>query len=156
MEHMVKSRMEWVMDKGNYLYKGQCGFRPGRGTTEALVRLENEIQSGFASKKKVLAVFLDMSRAFDRVWWPAVVAKLKKGGIEGKMLRWVANFLQEIKMTVKINGSLSNDRNLPLGTLQGSVLSPLLFLAMVNDLGLEVKKCKVSFYADDTTIYFAH
>ena len=64
----MKSRMEWVMDQGNYLYKGQSGFRPGRGTTEALVRLENEIHSGFASKKKVLVVFLDMSRAFDRVW----------------------------------------------------------------------------------------
>jgi Reverse transcriptase (RNA-dependent DNA polymerase) len=71
MEHTVKTRMEWVLDRSNFLYKGQYGFRPGRSTTEALVRLENEIQCALANKKKTLAVFLDMSRVFYRVWWPA-------------------------------------------------------------------------------------
>ena len=72
--------------------QGQCGFHPGRSTTETLVRLENEIQCSFANKKKMLAVFLDMSRTFDRVWWPASIFKLKNGGISGNMLNWTADF----------------------------------------------------------------
>jgi retron-type reverse transcriptase len=89
---------------------------------------------------------------------PGVVArilKLEKGGISGNMFNWAADFLQEVG-TVKVNGTRSESTKSPLGTPQGSVISPLLFLCMMNDLHTEIKRLKVSLFADDTTIHFSH
>ena len=54
-----------------------------------------DIENGYQdpTKKKTLAVFFDLTKAFDRVWKKGLLLKVMKMGIRGKMLNWIKNFL---------------------------------------------------------------
>ena len=48
--------------------KNQFGFRPGDSTTNQLIGLVDEIHQAFDSTKSLCTIFLDISKAFDKVW----------------------------------------------------------------------------------------
>ena len=100
---------------------------------------------------EVRSVYLDMSKAFDKVWHEGLVFKLKQNGVDGNLLSLIQNYLTNRKQRVIINGTSSDWGQIEAGVPQGSVLGPLLFLVYINDLedGL---KSSVNFFADDTSI----
>ena len=98
-------------------------------------------------------IFLDISKAFDRVWHQALLYKLKKNGISGNLLRWIENYLNNRKQRVLINNQNSSWGEIGAGVPQGSVLGPLFFLVFINDLSDSVIHNKVNFFAEDTCIY---
>ena len=102
--------------------------------------------------KEVRAIFLDISKAFDKVWHPGLVQKLKQNGISDNMLQILENFLSDRYQRVTINGKVSSWRIIKAGVPQGSVLGPLLFLIYINDL-IEGMKCDARIFADDTSIF---
>ena len=67
----------------NLITKKQCGFRPGDSTTNQLIGLVNEIHHAFDSNKslEVSAIFLDISKAFDKVWHDGQIFKTRQNGI---------------------------------------------------------------------------
>ena len=67
----------------------QSGFRPGDSTTNQLLYLVDEIHQAFDSIEclEVRAVFLDISKAFDKVWHDGLIFKLKQNGISGILLK---------------------------------------------------------------------
>ena len=81
--------------------------------------------------------------------------KLKKLGISGKLLKFLESFLSNRTMQVRIGSVLSSIRKLINGVPQGSVLSPLLFLIMINDLIVTDPKVKSAIFADDSTFWAA-
>ena len=137
----------------NLITKNQSGFRPGDSVTNQLLSLVNEIHKAFDDKNclEVRSVYLDMSKAFDKVWHEGLVFKLKQNGVDGKLLSLIQNYLTNRKQRVIINGTSSDWGQIEAGVPQGSVLGPLLFLVYINDLedGL---KSSVIFFADDTSI----
>ena len=97
-------------------------------------------------------IFLDISKAFDRVWHDGLIFKLKAHGISGSLLLLLEDFLRERFQRVVLNGQASDWLEILAGVPQGSILGPLFFLIFINDLpnGLE---SKVKIFADDTSLF---
>jgi hypothetical protein len=103
--------------------------------------------------KDIRVVFLDISKAFDRVWHMGLLHKLRKHGIKGRLLSWFMNYLKDRQQRVIINGVASSWGNIEAGVPQGSVLGPLLFLVFINDITNVVTNCKIRLFADDTCLF---
>ena len=153
-EKIVFGQLYSYLSGNGLLTKNQSGFRPGDSTTNQLLYLVNEIHEAFDNPKclEVRAVFLDISKAFDKVWHKGLIFKLKQNGISGKLLKFFEDCLYNRKHRVIINGSFSELADINSGVPQGSVLGPLLFLVYINDLEKNIKS-KVKFFADDTMLY---
>ena len=98
-------------------------------------------------------VFLDISKAFDRVWHKGLLHKLKLAGIEGQLLNWFSDYLSDRYQRVIINGQQSKWGKISAGVPQGSVLGPMLFLVFINDITLTVSNCNIRLFADDTCLF---
>ena len=97
-------------------------------------------------------VFLDISKAFDKVWHESLIFKLEQNGISGKLLRLIKDFLSNRKQRVVLNGQCSSWMDVQAGVPQGSILGPLLFLIYINDLPDNLVSNPMLF-ADDTSLF---
>ena len=130
------------------------GFRPGDSTTNQLLHIVHKIHYSFDHKqsREVRSIFLDISKAFDKVWHEGLIYKLEQNGISGHLLSLMSNYLTNRKQRVLLNGSVSGWGLIEAGVPQGSVLGPLLFLIYINDLEKGIKS-EVKFFADDTSLF---
>ena len=96
--------------------------------------------------------FLDISKAFDKVWRKGLTFKLKSYGVEGSLLKLMKNYLTGRQQRVALNGQTSSWKNILAGVPLGSVLGALLFLIYVNDLPNGIESiCKI--FADNTSLF---
>ena len=98
---------------------------------------------------EVRAVFLDISKAFDKVWHDGLIFKMRQHGISGWLLKLFQNYLNDRKQRVVLNGFSSDYYSIESGVPQGSVLGPLLFLTYINDVERNIKS-NVNLFVDDT------
>ena len=99
-----------------------------------------------------LTVYLDISKAFDRVWHDCLIYKLKRCGDSGQLLPLIQSFLSGRKQRTVLNGQSSNWGDISAGVPQGSILGPLIFFMYINDLAIDLK-CNVKLFADDTSLF---
>ena len=83
-----------------------------------------------------------------------ILNKLNYYGVIGTELRLLTDYLTSRKQYVRFNNHNSDTANISTGVPQGSILGPLIFSILINDLIHTNDKCKFTMYADDTTIYF--
>ena len=153
MERMAVNRLQWYLERHGLLSKVQSGFRRGRSTMDQVVRLQDAIVRHVGTHGSVLAVFLDMEKAFDMVWRTGLMIKFKRLGINGRMFEWLYSFLNDRTFQVRVGTALSRTHNLENGTAQGTILSPLAFIVMIDDLPDVMTDVEPSLFADDAMIY---
>ena len=99
------------------------------------------------------AVFVDLKKAFDTVDHGCLLSKLPGYGIKGRELSWFESYLVDRKQFVSLENSSSERESVLCSVPQGSVLGPLLFALLINDIDLQLKHCSILLYADDTVIF---
>ena len=130
----------------------QSGFRPGDSTINQLHSITHKISSAFEEfpSRETRAVFLDISKAFDKGWHDGLLLKLKSYGISRCLLTVIKDFLNNRHQRLVLNGKSSIWSPITAGVPQGSVLGPLLFLIYINDLVDNISS-EAKLFADDTS-----
>ena len=128
------------------------GFKPDNSCINQLLSITHEIYSSFDEGLEVRSVFLNISKAFDKVWHNGIIFKLTQNGISRNLLNLLCNFLNERKQQVVLNRQFSTWKSVNAGVPQGSILSPLLFLIYINDL-TEGLSSNAKLFADDTFFF---
>ena len=156
---MITKRLTSHLERHNILSKNQSSFRPGRSTIDKCTRLESEINMAFMKRKIVVSVTLYLEKAFDLMWSTGTKLKLKEYSINGKIFRWIHNFLNDRKIQVRVGDELSDPHDLQKGCPQGRVLSPILFNIIINTLDETLQHNNLlglSQYADDGAVWRKH
>ena len=136
------------------LNPNQSGFRPDDSCVYQLLSITHEIFKNFDCNPplEVRAVFLDISKAFDKVWHEGLIYKLQSLGISGNLLNLIKSFLSDRYQRVLLNGQSSEWEKIKAGVPQGSILGPLFFLAYINDLSNGMSST-LKLFADDTSLF---
>ena len=151
-ERVVSGRLRHHIECNNILSPFQSGYRTGFSTETQLSGLLHKILHAVDQGQMVRAVFLDISKAFDRVSHKGLIIRLQQVGIAGTMLKWFRSYLSNREQRVVIDGVSSSWLPVSSGVPQGSVLGPLLFILYINEL-LREFDCHVHCYADDTLLF---
>ena len=93
-----------LFSKNNSLSPNQSGFRPGDSCINQLLSINHEISSAFDMGLKVYGIFLDISKAFDKVWHDELIFKLRQNGICSEMINILEDFQSNRKQGVLLNG----------------------------------------------------
>ena len=96
--------------------------------------------------------FLDISKAFDKVWHEGLVFKLEIYGISGPLLALIVSYLSNQQQRVVLDGKTSVWSYISAGVPQGSVLGPLLFLVYINNLVDDISS-DAKLFADNTSLF---
>lgn len=129
----------------------QFGFRHNHSSELQVLRLVEFIQEGFQHKDHSGCIFLDISKAFDRVWHEGLLFKLVQLRTPQYLVLLLHSFLQNRSFRIKIGSTFSHLHPITAGVPQGSILSPLLYSLYTADLP-DLPHAFLGTYADDTAI----
>ena len=151
-ERLIRGRIADHLDNWDLHCENQHGFRRGRSTMTQLLTHIDFVLSELCANREVDIIYLDFSKAFDRVDIEVLLAKLKKYGIGGKMYDWIRAWIKGRHQCVVVDGVASMWAEVLSGVAQGSVLGPLLFLIYIMDLDMVLDGTLGLTFADDTKL----
>ena len=154
MERIVNTRMQLYLESEGIIAPEQAGFRQYRSTEDQTTHLSQVIEDAFQAQKVTLAVFIDLQKAFDKVWKDGLLVKLLRSGIRGNMYQWTKSYLHNRRARVLVDGHCGRKVLLRQGVPQGGVLSPTLFILFINDIVAELPRgVHAALYADDLVLW---
>ena len=118
----------------------------------SILSIVHEIYNSFDESYEVRGVFLDISKASDKVWHEGLIFKLKQIRVSGNLITLIKDFLSDQKQRVVSNGQFSSWADFLAGVPQGSILGPLFFLIYINDLSIGLSS-NPKMFADDTSLF---
>ena len=154
-EKIMYQRLYNYFLKTKLLYDKQFGFRKNHSTSHAVNYSINKIIKDLESKKHVIGVFLDLSKAFDTIDHTKLLEKMEHYGIRGTCYDLLNSYLEKREQFVDFQGTHSEKLSIEYGVPQGSVLGPLLFLVYINDIVNCSSKGHFVLFADDTNIFIS-
>lgn len=154
LERMVLHRLEWWLEGHHVFPDEMAGFRRHRSSMDAVLDLVTTVEQAKSRRRIVMAVFLDVKRAYDTVSHTHVLHALMQAGVPGRPFRWLADFLRGRTLSIRTQRGTTPKVVLSHGVPQGSVLSPILFnLVMVGLKARIPSKVFISIYADDVCLW---
>ena len=151
-EKIMRQKLQDHLEENNLYNNSQHGFRPGRSCLSQLLAHVERLISHLENNENIDVIYLDFSKAFDKVDHKILLNKLKVNGIGAQVFKWLESFLTGRYQHVSVNSYLSSKAEVISGVPQGSVLGPLLFLIMIVDIDEEVKYSILPSFADDTRL----
>lgn len=154
LEKIVHEQVTEFLEEHSLFTEHQSGFRKGRSTVTALLKVVDDFRASMDKHFMNLLVLLDLSKAFDCVHHDLLIAKLKYLGFSSSATEWFRSYLSGRSHRVFISEVLfSNWATISTGVPQGSVLGPLLFIIYLFDLPLCIRNCSYHMFADDVQLY---
>ena len=126
---------------------------PGKSCITQLVEVLDRIGRELDHGKQIDVLYLDMSKAFDRVSHAKLLHRLCQFGFRGNILKWFRSYLSSRRQRTTISGTTSKSLPVTSSVPQGSILGPLLFLFYEDHLSNAVRTSNISTFADDTKIF---
>ena len=152
-EKVIFNRIYNFLLNERLLNPHQPAFRPSDSCINQLLAITHEIFESFDCNPflEVRSVFLDISKAFHKVWHKGLLYKLKSMGISGELYELIENYLTGRFQRAILNGQTSSWRHILPGVPQGSILDLFLFLIYFNDLP-NVLKTNAKLFTNDTSL----
>ena len=151
-EIIIRKHMLKFLKETNRIHDNQHGFREQRSCLSQLLEHHDLILDALESGGSYDVIYTDFAKAFDKCDFTVICRKLINLGIAGNVGRWIHSFLSRRKFRVLVNGRLSEDEAVISSVPQGTILAPLLFVIMINDISDGIDDCDVGTFADDTKI----
>lgn len=153
-EKLLIKRIKPELEVNKTIPTHQFGFREHHSTVEQVHRIVRKINNDLEEKRYCSAAFLDISQAFDKVWHPGLLYKIKKY-LSHKFYLILKSYLTDRYFLVKHQEEYTELMPIKSGVPQGSVLGPILYLLYTLDLPTTQQTTTATF-ADDTTIMASH
>ena len=153
LERIIANRISGHLINNGHLSKNQFGFIAGKSTDHAIFNLNREIELALASNDNVALISLDIRGAFDHAWHPFIIQQLIDYRAPKYLIKMMANYQKDRRICVN-HGGVSCHKETNRGVVQGSMLGPLNWNIVINDLlaknlGDDIK---MQAYADDIAI----
>ena len=160
---VINARLADHCESEDLLVDEQAGFRPRRSCADQLFILTEVLAERRNAKKKVAACFIDVRKAYDRVWRDGLWKALWQKGVRGRMWRVLRDYYKKVQSSVRLEGGNTEWFDVSVGVRQGCVISPILFDVFVDGLAREVKalglgvavggdRLSLLLYADDIVV----
>ena len=155
LEEAVRESIDYHISDNQIVIEEQSGFRKNHSCESTLnlviMNWKMEIENG----KIVVAVFLDLKRAFETIDRSRLLQKLERLGIKGRELEWFKSYLSHRTQSTKFGGVVSTEADVDIGLPQGSKLAAILFILYINDIKECLQFLKLILFADDTLVYYS-
>jgi hypothetical protein len=150
-EKLVLKRLWQISDKHRIDLTGdtQHGFKPKRSTITAALTIQSIISRALNEDKFVVAASLDLSAAFDVVNRDLLFTRLETMGIPQDVVEILKDWLSDRQSYVEVRGNSSYMKISDCGTVQGSVLGPVLFSIFIRPI-YDIED--ITTYADDNYV----
>ena len=153
MEKIIHTQIKDYLEDQHLLLLQQHGFRKSHSTQSASAKCVDDIMLGLDRGEGMMAVFLDIKKAFDTINHQILLRKLEKMSIGPNTISLLKDYLNNRKQRVLYNNIFSDELSLVTGIPQGSTLGPMLFLIYINDLPDVLLYSNCLLFADDTVLY---
>ena len=154
LEKIIKIKLTTWAESNNKLNEEQAGFRAHKSTLDKIFQLTQTAMHAKNMKHFSAAIFMDVEKAFDKVWHDGLILTLINLGVPTIFVRYIKSFISQRYMYFQIQDLESPKIKLNFGVPQGSSLSPILFLLHVTDIPTPTKpNTFLSQFADDIKIY---
>ena len=139
LEFLLLDRILPVLNENNLPQLTQTAYQKGVSCSDAIFSCQEVISKFIREGDSVYSCFYDLASAFDTVEYPILLDHLKNAGISGKAWRLIKDWYLNVQSSVRMQGTTSAPFQLSRGVRQGSVLSPVLFLLVMDPILLELK-----------------
>ena len=151
--HSIEMAMNIRRQFSRAIHDHQHGFLQGKSCVTNLLEALEYVGACLDTGGQVDILYLDMSKAFDRINHKRLMEKLANSGIGGNLLNWFRSYLTDRRQRVTVFGVTSKQLPVYSGVPQGSILGPALFLLYVNDLLEAPTSSRAVMFADDTKLF---
>lgn len=151
---LVERINRWMEDKEGIISRNQYGFRKGRSTTDALLRVKEKVEEVMREGRTMMAVSLDVENAFNSIPWGKIRLMMKRKKFLPYLRRMLYSYFKDRTIEYVTKESREKKMEVVRGVPQGSVLGLLLWI-LVYDRVLKMEReegCEIIGYADDTII----
>lgn len=151
-ERLILQRLRTPLQQNDVIRPDQYAFQSLLSAELQLLRVTEFLASNMNRANYTAAVFLDIEKAYDKVWRSKLIVKIHNLGIVPVyLIKLLDSFLTNRRFFVRMENQRSGMRQLEEGIPQGSVLSPTLFILYVNDLPT-IPQVTIAQFADDTAL----